>query len=335
MYEPHNSTWLTAGDDSSPTHSQLAVSAAASGSRVDPVLYNDLVQMFPLVESLIDRKVNNSFTRRGSMIYTKTPTRQSLSRKMIDPRGRNAAQSMPMKKKKDPGDKEQGKYVSNNQDGDGFSIYSSKNLGTEKDMEELVMLREQVEDMRKKLLEKDELLKSAEVLKSQMNSVHAKFNELKQETEEKNSLIEATQLQLYDTRIKLADKQAALEKTQWEAMTSNKRAEKLQEELNFAQGGISSLMMLFDELTKNDSATVAEDYDVKPYCLDYLQDLDDLDDMQMIKMEEARQAYIAAIAALTEKRDEESLAAANFARLHLQSFVFRSDSLSLGKDTFE
>lgn len=44
----------------------------------------------------------------------------------------------------------------------------------------------------------------------------------------------------------------------------------------------------------------------------------------MQKMEEARKAYIAAVAAAKEKQDEESIAAAANARLHLQSFVFRT-----------
>lgn len=51
---------------------------------------------------------------------------------------------------------------------------------------------------------------------------------------------------------------------------------------------------------------------------------DDLDDVEMKKMEEARQAYVAAVAAAKAKQDEESIAAAATARLHLQSFVFRT-----------
>lgn len=44
----------------------------------------------------------------------------------------------------------------------------------------------------------------------------------------------------------------------------------------------------------------------------------------MQKMEEATQAYLAALAIAKETQDEESLAAAARARLHLQSFVFKS-----------
>ena len=71
-------------------------------------------------------------------------------------------------------------------------------------------------------------------------------------------------------QIKLADKQAALEKIQWEAMTSNTNVEKLQEELNSVQGEISSFMLLFDGLLKNDNGHYAEDYDISPCNLDNL-----------------------------------------------------------------
>ncbi|PPD79819.1 hypothetical protein GOBAR_DD23252 [Gossypium barbadense] len=130
----------------------------------------------------IVRKPSSSFTRRGSMIYTNTPTRESLSRNVTDMKGRNGAQSIPMRKKKDKVDKN----GSNNQD--------------EKENEELISLREQVEDLQKKLLEKDELLKSAELSKNQINDVRAELGKLKQDAAEKDSLIKSIQLQLSDAK---------------------------------------------------------------------------------------------------------------------------------------
>lgn len=340
MYEPQHfldlqdnasygdpKSWLSAEDHSpSRTQSSLsnAISTATSGN-VDPVLFNDLVQIVPLVQSLIDRKANSSFTRRGSMIYTKTPSRESLSRKLTEPKGRNVAQSIPTKKRRDHADKDQGKIASDNQDGcsDSFSIFSSRALPTEKDREQLTALKEQVEDLQRKLLEKEELLKSAEISKTQMTSMNAKFEELKHQAADKDSLIKSTQLQLSDAKIKLADKQAAIEKLQWEAMTSNKRVEKLQEDLGSMQGEISSFLSLFEGLTKNHPTVSAEDYDVTPYHLNHLPHTDDWDETEMQKMEEAREAYVAAVAAAKEKQDEDSIAAAATTRLHLQSFVFR------------
>ncbi|XVF08889.1 hypothetical protein REPUB_Repub07fG0043100 [Reevesia pubescens] len=320
-------SWLSGDNNhnSSPTHfsiqSSLTQSAPSNGN-VDRVLYKDLVEMIPLVQSLIERKANSSFTRRGSMIYTKTPSRESLSRKATDIKGRNAAQSIPVRKKKDQVDKN-----GSNQDGDSYSIFSSRALVAEKENEQLVVLREQLEDLQKKLLEKDELLKSAEISKNQINDVHAEVDKLKRHAAEKESLVKSIQMQLSDAKIKLADKQAALEKTQWEAMTSKQKVEKLQNDIDSMQGEFSSFMLLLNGLTKNNPTTRADDYDVAPYHLDHLPNIDDVDDKEMQKMEEVRQAYVAALAAAKEKQDEESLAAAASARLYLQSFLFRSESV--------
>ncbi|KAH1089089.1 hypothetical protein J1N35_016346 [Gossypium stocksii] len=318
-------TWLS-GDNSnsSPTHRRVDSSLVHSApGDVDRVLYKDLVEMIPLVQSLIvifpsfftERKANSSFTRRGSMIYTKTPSRESLSRKTTDVKGRNTGLAIPVKKKKDQVDK----------NGDSLPIFSSRDLIAEKENEELIALRGQVEDLQKKLLEKEDLLKSAEISKNHINDVQAELEQLNRHAAEKDSLIKSIQLQLSDAKIKLADKQAALEKTQWEAMTSKQKLEKLQNDIDSMQREFSSFMLLLNGLTKKNRTAYAEDYDVAPYHSDHFPHLDNVDDKEILKMEEARQAYVAALDAAKEKQDEESLAAAASARLHLQSFLFKSD----------
>ncbi|CAL1389555.1 unnamed protein product [Linum trigynum] len=324
-------SWLSGPPNSSPPHSQLTSSqiaahcaAAASTSNgggngnLHRVLFNDLVEIVPLVQSLIDRKASSSFTRRGSIVYTKTPSRESLSKKVIDRRNRNTAQSIPAKKKGDRGDKDESKSVGNTQDVSDFTVFTSRAFAADSNTDELITLREQVEDLQKKLSEKDELAKSLEISESQNDAIQAELNELKQQVSEKESLIRSHQVQLSDAKIKLADKQAALERIQWEAMTSNNKAEKLQGELDSIQGNISSLMLLFEGLTKCDMSALSEDYDSKPTYLDYDPDIDDLDDTDIREMEEARINYIAAVAAAKEKRDEESIIAAALARQHLQ-----------------
>ncbi|XP_052179824.1 protein MICROTUBULE BINDING PROTEIN 2C isoform X2 [Diospyros lotus] len=341
MYEPQHfvdlqdnsglgdpKSWLSGEDHpTSPalrrTHSSLSTAAGSSGD-VDRVLFNDLVEMVPLVQSLIDRKANSSYTRRGSMIYTKTPSRESLSKKIIEPKGKSAAQSLPPKKPRDHADKHQGKNLNDNRDGgsDNFSIFSSSAIQMEN--EELITLREQVEDLQRRLLEKDEILKSAEISKTQVSSTHAKLEEMKLQTAEKDSLLKSTQLQLSDAKIKLADKQAAVEKLQWEAMNSNRKVEKLQEDLGSMQEEISSFMLLFDSLTNNSSTKLPEDYDITHHHSNHSPQTDDFDQTEMQKIEEAREAYVDAVAAAKEKQDEDSIAAAASARLRLQSFVFRT-----------
>ncbi|XP_074317117.1 protein MICROTUBULE BINDING PROTEIN 2C-like [Silene latifolia] len=266
-----------------------------NNNNLDRNLYNDLVQIVPLVQSLIESKPNKSFTRRVPLIYTKTP-KDSRKNGVKSPDG----------KKHD--DKEQGGDSKSDQD---------------KDREELNALRKQLEELQQQLLEKDELLKVAEVTKSQASSVQSQFDELKRTVAEKNSLIKSSQSQLNDAKIKLADKQAALEKLQWETMTSNQKVEKLQQELESMQSQVSALMLIFEGLLK-DTPVTATDYDVTPYFADHLSDIDELDENEIQNMEEAREAYLAAVELAKEKQDEESLLTASRARFYLQSFVFRT-----------
>ncbi|KAK6925158.1 hypothetical protein RJ641_009484 [Dillenia turbinata] len=314
MFDPQN--FVDLREDLQRTHSSLS-NASAINSNVDRVLFNDLVEIVPLVQSLIDRKANSSYTRRGSIAYTKTPARELNSKKSGELKGRNAAHSIPGKKRRDLSEKIE------NQEGssDASSIFSSSRaLAVEKDTEELATLREQVEDLQRRLLEKEELLKLAELSKSEITAVNKKLDDLKHQSAEKDSIIKSTQLQLSDAKIKLADRQAALEKSHWEIMTSNKKTERLQEELDT----ISSFIKLFESLTGNGHPKGAKDYDVSPYEFDHLPYIDDLDEVEMEKMEKARVAYINAIAIAKEKQDDESITTAANARVHLQSFAFQT-----------
>lgn len=295
------SSWLSGGEDLRPS---------TGNGNVTRLLYNDLVEIVPFVQSLIDQKANSSYTRRGSMIKTKTP---SIT-KMTEGKSRNA-QSIPGKKRRETGGNEQ------EGGGDGLSLFSNAVMTKEK--EELAELREKVEDLQRQLLEKDETLKSAEASKHEISSIHSVLNQVKQQASEKEALLRSTQAQLADVKIKLADKQAAVEKLQWEAMTSNQQVEKLQQDLIAIQGEMSSYTLLFEGLSIDNSTLSDQEHDVTPHFI-HLPDIDDMDELETSKMEEAQEAYMAAVAAAKEKQDDDSITAAAHARLHLQSFVLRS-----------
>ncbi|CAN4115448.1 unnamed protein product [Withania somnifera] len=300
----------TPGTDSS-------LSAAPTGN-VDPLLFNDLVQIVPLVQSLIERKAKTSFNRRGSMIYTKMPSRESLYKKTSETKRRNAGQSTATKKHK-----EQIKNVGSNQDGcaENFQMSSSRSSLTEQDRVELVSLKEQVEDLQKKLLEKDELLKETDFLKNEIKAAYAELDEMKKDISEKDFSLISTQVLLSGVQVKLADKKSAVEKLEWEAMTSNNKVEKLQEDVDRVQGEISSFMQFVQALTESDSRGLTEEYDVIPYLWDQSVEIDYLNEMEMLKVEEAREAYTAAVVAAKENQDEAHLSAAAAARSYLQSLV--------------
>lgn len=118
---------------------------------------------------------------------------------MLQTAGRSAG--VPTKKPRDQGDKDHNRNGVNNQESEDFSVTSSRALLSEKDREELMTLRDQVEDLKRQLSEKDDLLESAEHLKDEMASIHTKYEELKSEAAEKDSLIKSTQLQLSDAKV--------------------------------------------------------------------------------------------------------------------------------------
>lgn len=61
------------------------------------------------------------------------------------------------------------------------------------------------------------------------------------------------------SQIKLADKQAELERLGWEAMMSNKKVEELQGEVVTTDLEITALMQIFEQLSKHSSAAYPDD----------------------------------------------------------------------------
>ncbi|KAH0907707.1 hypothetical protein HID58_039534, partial [Brassica napus] len=315
-----DSSWLAADDDllRLPPHHQSDAAAAAAATNsgnenLDRRLLKDLVEMVPLIEQFMEHKEKSSFKRRGSMVYTKMPSKESLSR-----RGRNASQTVPGRKKRDA--------EGNNNDAVSDPKEVGENAralaGAEKD--ELTRLREQVSELQTKLSEKEEVLKSVEISKkNQLNEMQMKLEETRRLVAERDTLIKSMQLQLSDTKIKLADRQAALEKTQWEAKTTGTKAIKLQEQLDAVEGDISSFTRVFETLAKTESKKQDMDYDATPYQFDHLPYIDDIDETELRKMEDARLAYVAAVTTAKEREDEESLAMAAKARAYLQSLAFK------------
>ncbi|ONK69365.1 uncharacterized protein A4U43_C05F22090 [Asparagus officinalis] len=264
--------------------------------------------MVPLVESLMDRRANSSFTRRASMVYTPTPAQL---KKVSDSRSRKTT---PGKKQRDNGNKLQ----HGNQGGSVDDC--SENV--QKDRFELTLLREQVDSLQRKLLEKEEALKTAEDSAKQMNMAYVSINELRHQVAEKDALIKSANSELYNAKIKLADKQAALEKLEWETKMSNRKAEELQDEFVSMDLEITALMQIFEELSKNSTAASSDDKITSLHYFEHISPIDSVDEMDLMQMEEARSHYLAALAAAKENPSDESLAIAAEARQRLQAFAF-------------
>ncbi|CAM8982206.1 unnamed protein product [Rhodiola kirilowii] len=291
-----------------------SLSNDSSAGNVDPRIIDELQDLLPLLESFLDRdrKVSNCFTRKGKIVYTKMPSKESAAKKAIDQKGRHTSQSILTREPGILGENER------NEDGgaDSSSALSQRALEAKKDREEINALNNQLEDLRRKLSEKEEFLNAAEISKNRLTSAQEELNELQYQMREKDSLLKAFERRLSDAKVKLAEKLAVLEKIQWEAMTSNNQVEKLQEDLKTAELEMSAFAILIEGLKKDETFAYTEDYDMIPHQLNDVATILDLK-----KMEEARTAYVAAVAAAKECQDEESLAAAASARLYLQSFV--------------
>ncbi|KAL6596566.1 hypothetical protein ACP70R_047209 [Stipagrostis hirtigluma subsp. patula] len=286
------------------------------GGNVDRVLFKNLVEMVPLVESLMkDRRVNPSYSRRASLVYTPAPAKKASDVKSV-----KTPQSVPAKKRRDPGDA--AKKSTPDSNGENGSVSPMGQSGAEnKPKDEIGVLREQIDELQKKLLEKEEALRSAESSVSEMNAAYATIDELRRQVAEKEGLIRSINSQLHDAKIMLADKQASLEKLEWEVKMSNKKVEDLQGDVSNMEFEISSLMALFDKISENVSGDSYDGSLPSSYELEALQSTSEIDKIEVEKIEQERVTYAEALAAAREDPNEEHLNLAAKARSRLQVLV--------------
>lgn len=246
------------------------------------------------------------------------------AKKASDLKSVKSPQSVSAKKRRDPGDA--AKKSTPDSNGENGSVSPLSLSGAEnKPKDEIAVLREQIDDLQKKLLEKEEALRYAENSVNEMNVAYATIDELRRQVAEKEALIRSTNSQLHDAKIMLADKQASLEKLEWEVKTSNKKVEDLQGDMSNMEFEISSLMALFEKVSENVSENVSGDcYDgsiPSSYELEALQSTSEIDKIEVEKIEQERITYAEALAAARENPNEERLNLAAEARSRLQVLV--------------
>ncbi|WVZ65289.1 hypothetical protein U9M48_014683 [Paspalum notatum var. saurae] len=192
----------------------------------------------------------------------------------------------------------------------------------QKQKEEIAALQEQLNGLQRKLLEKDEALRSAENLISRTSAANEAVDGLRSQLSEKESLIESAGSELHSAKIMLAEKQAALEKLEWEAKVSNRKVEELQVDVASMDSEVSALMKLFRQLTENDRAPSPRDrYDDLSLECEPVQLDDTVVDIDIEKMEQEMSAYVSALAAAKENPTDDFMIALAEARLRLQAFV--------------
>lgn len=122
---------------------------------------------------------------------------------VVDLKGRKPSKTVSAKKHRNVRDSSKD---TNDQDitADNFSVFTSTPLAVgdvQKNIEELTMLQEQLDDLRKKILEKDEALKSAEETMNEMCQVYMMLDELRCQVAEKDSMVRNTNAQLSNTQV--------------------------------------------------------------------------------------------------------------------------------------
>ncbi|KAL5651429.1 hypothetical protein ACJX0J_036887, partial [Zea mays] len=214
-----------------------------------------------------DRRVNPAYSRRASLVYTPAPPKKASDLKSV-----KLPQSVSAKKRRDPGDI--AKKSTPDSNGDNGSVVPLSLSGAENmPKDEVAVLSEQINDLQKKLLEKEEALRSAESSVTEMNAAYATIDELRRLVADKEALIRSTNSQLHDAKIMLADKQASLEKLEWEVKMSNKKVEDLQGDMSNMGFEISSLMVFFEKISENVSGDSYDDIIPSSYELETLQSM--------------------------------------------------------------
>ncbi|KAJ1259002.1 hypothetical protein BS78_10G119700 [Paspalum vaginatum] len=279
------------------------------GGNVDRVLFKNLVEMVPLVESLMDRRVNPSYSRRASLVFTPAP-----AKKAGDLKGVKSPQSVSTKKRSAT------KKSTLDSNGENGSVSPLSLSGAEnKPKDEVAVLREQIDDLQKKLLEKEEALRSVESSVNEMNAAYTNIDELRRLVAEKDALIRSFNSQLHDAKIMLADKQACLEKLEWEVNMSNKKVEDLQGDISNMEFEMSSLIALFEKVSENVSGDSYDDNLVtSSYELESLQSTSEIDKIEVDKIEQESITYAEALVAARQNPNEEHLHLAAEARSRLQ-----------------
>eukprot|EP01018_Ginkgo_biloba_P024425 Gb_13301 [translate_table: standard] len=355
--------YSTTGWSSGP--SSPSASSQTSG-QVDKVLYKNLVEMVPLVQSLMDHRVNKSFSHRASLIYTPTPSRDRSSKKMSEQKGKKTLQTTCATKRTERNNGLLSEHCNNinmeNQEHipDELSICSSRLSEPEGQQTsngekaetvsnvngaELFQLQSQIEALEKKLVEKDELLKSAENSVSQLDSMRVKVEELQLQIQQKDSLIQSAHIQLSQKKNELANLQAHLKKAEDDAKASNQKVKKVEEDLDGLQRQIAAFISFFEIAEQKAASSTSqgikssEDVEIDPNfsiqdsdanCL-YKETVEDenyaisseLDRAEVEEIEHARRMYLAAVIAAKNNPGEESLSLAADLRVQLQQFLLR------------
>lgn len=224
-------TWsggiATPDSSSSPSPSSVLPSSVTDGV-VDKVLYHNLVEMIPLVETFMEQQQqqqhnNKSFPRHASLIYTPTPC-DTLK-----------ASDHPFKGKKGRGQLFGDNQVEQNSHSNAM----------------VAQLQDQMEQLELKLLEKDSQLQAAESSSRQADLLHLKASveELQGQISLKEMEIQKAIHQLSKTQHEVASLHSLLEKAESEVEESSLTVAKVHEESQNLQCQVAAILLWMESIS--------------------------------------------------------------------------------------
>lgn len=254
----------TPASSSTPSsHSSLLPIISSDGS-MDKVLYQNLVEMIPLVETLMDQQNSKSFPRHASLIYTPTPSRDSLMlKKAVEPKGKRSRSQLVRGKR---GEVKDGFFWENaeNMYLDSRETYPEEipmlSFPTDHQVDQnavnkdiIVRLQGQIEQLEQKLEEKDNQLQAAENSTQQVDLLRLQTNveDLQKKIASKEQECQKALSQLSEKQHEVAALQSLLEKAEADLEASNLNVAKVQDELGNLQCQVATFLLQMQRISSS------------------------------------------------------------------------------------
>ncbi|KAI5062121.1 hypothetical protein GOP47_0022660 [Adiantum capillus-veneris] len=231
---------------------------AGDDDSVDKLLYHNLVEMIPLVESFMqDQQTTKSFPRHASLVYTPTPSREAWPfKKPVDHsnRGKPGRGQLVSSKRVELRESSLWDNTENMLHDDHIYAeeipllpYPSNQRANRAGAPtlETIQLRRQVQQLEQKLSEKECQLQAAEKTAQQIHlQLNATVERLQSQIQQKDQAIQNVQNQLFERQLEVVSLQSLVKKSEVNVQASSMKAASLEEELGGLRNQVGTLLFL-------------------------------------------------------------------------------------------
>ncbi|MCO5600755.1 hypothetical protein L7F22_054870 [Adiantum nelumboides] len=233
-------------------------SVMAGGNSVDKLLYHNLVEMIPLVESFMqDQQTTKSFPRHASLVYTPTPSREAWPfKKPLDHSNKGKPGRGQLVSSKRAELRESSLWDNTENMAHDEHIYAEEipllpypssqraNRGAPP-TSETIHLRRQVQQLEQKLSDKECQLQAAEKTAQQFHlQLNAAIDRLQSQIQQKDQAIQNVQNQLFERQLEVVSLQSLVKKSEVNVQASSMKAASLEEELDGLRSQVGALFFL-------------------------------------------------------------------------------------------